>query len=142
MRKKEEATNEKIIDAGGSEIAGKRNAEQLESEHKKHRAWKIGILIVLVFAAVAYVIGTRWEYKRYKVAESNQTDYSNTASYIRFSYNLLKYTPDGVSYINAKGETVWTTGINMKVPVAVASGDYAVVADMNGNTVCVFSTSG
>ena len=52
MRKKEEATNEKIIDAGGSEIAGKRNAEQLESEHKKHRAWKIGILIVLVFAAV------------------------------------------------------------------------------------------
>ena len=47
MRKKEEATNEKIIDAGGSEIAGKRNAEQLESEHKKHRAWKIGILIVL-----------------------------------------------------------------------------------------------
>lgn len=142
MRKKEEATNEKIIDAGGSEIAGKRNAEQLESEHKKHRAWKIGILIVLVFAAVAYVIGTRWEYKGYKVVESNQTDYSNTASYIRFSDNLLKYTPDGVSYINAKGETVWTTGINMKVPVAVASGDYAVVADMNGNTVCVFSTSG
>lgn len=122
MRKKEEATNEKIIDAGGSEIAGKRNAEQLESEHKKHRAWKIGILIVLVFAAVAYVIGTRWEYKGYKVVESNQTDYSNTASYIRFSDNLLKYTPDGVSYINAKGETVWTTGINMKVPVAVASG--------------------
>lgn len=34
MRKKEEATNEKIIDVGGSEIAGKRNAEQLESEHK------------------------------------------------------------------------------------------------------------
>ena len=60
MRKKEEATNEKIIDVGGSEIAGKRNAEQLENEHKKHRAWKIGILIVLVFAAVAYVIGTRW----------------------------------------------------------------------------------
>ena len=98
---------------------GKRNAEQLESEHKKHRAWKIGILIVLVFAAVAYVIGTRWEYKGYKVVESNQTDYSNTASYIRFSDNLLKYTPDGVSYINAKGETVWTTGINMKVPVAL-----------------------
>ena len=97
---------------------------------------------MLVFAAVAYVIGTRWEYKGYKVVESNQTDYSNTASYIRFSDNLLKYTPDGVSYINAKGETVWTTGINMKVPVAVASGDYAVVADMNGNTVCVFSTSG
>jgi len=88
MRKKEEATNEKIIDVGGSEIAGKRNAEQLESEHKKYRAWKIGILIVLVFAAVAYVIGTRWEYKGYKVVESNQTDYSNTSVSVTICSNI------------------------------------------------------
>lgn len=142
MRKKKQNTEEKIIDVGGSEIAGRRNAEQLDIKRKKHQAWKLGILIAFIIAAVVYVIGTRWEYKGYKVVESNQTDYSNTASYIRFSDNLLKYTPDGVSYINAKGETVWTTGINMKVPIAVASGDYAVVADMNGNTVCVFNTSG
>ncbi len=141
MRKKEN-TDEKIIDVGGSQIAGERNAEYVNKKRKKQRITRIIILFLLVAAAVLYVIGTHWEYKGYKVVESNQTDYSNTASYIRFSDNLLKYTTDGVSYINAKGETVWTTGINMKVPVAVASGDYAVVADMNGNTVCVFNTEG
>lgn len=141
MRKKEN-TEEKIIDVGGSQIAGERNAEYVNKKRNKRRIARIVILLLLVAAAVLYVIGTRWEYKGYKVVDSNQTDYSNTANYIRFSDNLLKYTPDGVSYINAKGETVWTTGINMKVPVAVASGDYAVVADMNGNTVCVFSTEG
>lgn len=141
MRKKEN-TDEKIIDVGGSQIAGERNAEYVNKKRKKQRITRTIILFLLVAAAVVYVIGTHWEYKGYKVVESNQTDYSNTASYIRFSDNLLKYTPDGVSYINAKGETVWTTGINMKVPVAVASGDYAVVADMNGNTVCVFNTEG
>lgn len=141
MRKKEN-TDEKIIDVGGSQIAGERNAEYVNKKRKKQRITRIIILFLLVAAAVMYVIGTHWEYKGYKVVESNQTDYSNTASYIRFSDNLLKYTTDGVSYINAKGETVWTTGINMKVPVAVASGDYAVVADMNGNTVCVFNTEG
>lgn len=141
MRKKEN-TDEKIIDVGGSQIAGERNAEYVNKKRKKQWITRIIILFLLVAAAVVYVIGTHWEYKGYKVVESNQTDYSNTASYIRFSDNLLKYTTDGVSYINAKGETVWTTGINMKVPVAVASGDYAVVADMNGNTVCVFNTEG
>ena len=125
MRKKEN-TDEKIIDVGGSQIAGERNAEYVNKKRKKQRITRIIILFLLVAAAVVYVIGTHWEYKGYKVVESNQTDYSNTASYIRFSDNLLKYTTDGVSYINAKGETVWTTGINMKVPVAVASGDYAV----------------
>lgn len=141
MRKKEN-TDEKIIDVGGSQIAGERNAEYVNKKRKKQRITRIIILFLLVAAAVLYVIGTHWEYKGYKVVESNQTDYSNTANYIRFSDNLLKYTTDGVSYINAKGETVWTTGINMKVPVAVASGDYAVVADMDGNTVCVFNTEG
>lgn len=141
MRKKEKA-EEKIIDVGGSRIAGERNADFENKKHKKRLVMRIVVLVLLVVAAVIYMVGTRWQYKGYKVVESNQADYSNTANYIRFSDNLLKYTPDGVSYINAKGETVWTTGINMKVPVAVASGDYAVVADMNGNTVCVFNTEG
>lgn len=142
MRKKEIDTQDNIIDVGGSQIAGERNAEHWNQKQKKHHYVRIVIIFLLIAAFATYMVVTHWEYKGYKIVESNQTDYSNTANYIRFSDNLLKYTPDGVSYINAKGETVWTTGINMKVPVAVASGDYAVVADMNGNTVCVFSTSG
>lgn len=142
MRKKEIDTQDNIIDVGGSRIAGERNAEHWNQKQKKRRYVRIAIILLLIAAFATYMVVTHWEYKGYKIVESNQTDYSNTANYIRFSDNLLKYTPDGVSYINAKGETVWTTGINMKVPVAVASGDYAVVADMNGNTVCVFSTAG
>ena len=116
MRKKEEATNEKIIDAGGSEIAGKRNAEQLESEHKKHRAWKIGILIVLVFAAVAYVIGTRWNIRGIRLLRVTRLIIRIQQAISDSVTNLLKYTPDGVSYINAKGETVWTTGNQYEGP--------------------------
>lgn len=143
MKKKEDNNIEdNVIDVGGSRDAGERNIELQKQEHAKKRFVRIGILACLVIAFVVYTIGKNWEYKGYRVVESNQTDYANTANYIRFSDNLLKYTPDGVSYINKKGETVWTTGINMKVPIAVASGDYAVVADQNGNTVCVFNTEG
>lgn len=142
MKKQKETRQDNIIEVGGSLEAGKRNSIQKQQQHQKRNVVRWTVLAVLLLLLVAYTVLKNWEFKGYKVVESSQTDYTSTANYIRFSDNLLKYTPDGVSYINGKGETVWTTGINMKVPVAVASGDYAVVADMNGNTVCVFSTEG
>ena len=54
-----------------------------------------------------------------------------------FGENLLKYTPDGVSYINENGDVVWTAGNDFKVPIAAVCGDYAVVADKGGNLVAV-----
>lgn len=140
--KQEKTTKDNVINFGGSKEAGERNEELQKQEQSKKRLVGIGVLVCLVIAAVIYMFGRSWEYKGYKVVDCNQTDYANTANYIQFSDNLLKYTPDGVSYINKKGETVWTTGINMKIPVAVSSGDYAVVADQNGNTVCVFNAEG
>ncbi len=142
MRKKENDTKDNIVDAGGSPEAAKRNDEIQKSEERKRKLIFLLICICVIVGIVVFFVSRNRQYKGYKVVESSQTDYENTASYIQFGDNLLKYTPDGVSYINAKGETIWTTGINMKIPMAVSSGDYAVVADMNGNTVCVFSAEG
>ncbi|MGN0391107.1 MAG: DUF5711 family protein, partial [Wujia sp.] len=142
MRKNENDTKDNIVDAGGSPEAAKRNAGIQEAEKQKRRLVFVLVCLCAVVAAAIYFVSRNRQYNGYKVVESSQTDYENTANYIQFSDNLLKYTQDGVSYINSKGETVWTTGINMKIPVAVSSGDYAVVADMNGNTVCIFSAEG
>ncbi|MBR3835101.1 MAG: hypothetical protein IKJ73_12335 [Lachnospiraceae bacterium] len=82
------------------------------------------------------------QYKGYKIVDSNITDYENTANYIEFCSGLLKYTPDGVSYIDANGNTVWSAGVDMKQPVAVVSGKYVAIADLNGNAVGVFNNEG
>ena len=140
MSKKEQKDN--IIRIRGSQEAGERNAEQQQIKNTKKRWTAIGVILCLILGIVIYTISRNWEYKGYKIVESSQTDYENTANYIQFGDNLLKYTSDGASYIDSKGYTVWATGINMKVPVAAVSGDYAVVADMNGNSVCVFNTEG
>ncbi|MBE5945014.1 MAG: hypothetical protein E7258_08890 [Lachnospiraceae bacterium] len=140
MKKKEEKDNVIYVD-GPEEVA----EENLKKKREYTSQKKLGIIILfLVMVAVAiwvYYILNR-EYKGYKVIKTNETNYENTASYIQFSGNLLKYTPDGVSYINANGDTVWVAGIDMKMPVAVASGNYAAVADLNGNVVCVFNNEG
>lgn len=142
MKDNKKNTKGKIVKMNGSEEAAQRNEQLMENRKKRKKMVTLLVLLALVLSCAVVVYLRTLEYKSFKILENSETDYENTASYICFSENLLKYTPDGVSYIDAKGNTVWTTGINMKIPVAVSSGDYAVVADLNGNTVCVFGAQG
>lgn len=131
-----------VVYVDAPEEAAENNKIRSE-ELAKQRKTRVILIIVAIVAVIGviYFLMNR-EYKGYKVIKANDTNYENTANYIQFSGNLLKYTPDGVSYINANGDTVWTAGIDMKMPVAVSSGNYAAVADLNGNVVCVFSNEG
>ncbi len=106
---------------------------------------KAGYVVLLLVAIVCILFATflfNRQYKGYSVVESNVTDYENTANYIEFCSGLLKYTPDGVSYIDGNGNTVWSAGVDMKQPVAVVSGKYVAIADLKGNTVGVFNDEG
>lgn len=136
---KEKQFKENVVYVDGPEEAAKANKSRINSQKKK----MITLLAVLaIVITVVTVMFLNREYKGYKVVKSSETNYENTAGYVQFSGNLLKYTPDGVSYINSNGDTVWSAGIDMKMPMVVVSGNYAVVADMNGNSVCVFSNEG
>ncbi|MBO5426727.1 MAG: hypothetical protein J6A25_14560 [Lachnospiraceae bacterium] len=141
MKKKNNDTDN-VIYVDGPEEAAKSNLKNQNIKRQRNLLLiLIGLFVVIGIIGFIYHMLNR-EYKGYKVLKTNDTNYENTANYIQFSGNLLKYTPDGVSYINANGDTVWTAGIDMKMPVAVASGNYAAVADLNGNVVCVFNNEG
>ncbi len=114
--------------------------EQLTKSQRKASRFLILLLVVAGVAVVTFLFNK--QYKGYKVVESNVTDYENTANYVEFVDGLLKYTPDGVSYIDANGNTVWSAGVDMKQPVAVVSGKYVAIADLSGNTVGVFNDEG
>ena len=131
-----------VIYVDGPKEAAEGNKKRKEELKKKNIILVFFVIVAAIIAGVIIYSVINREYKGYKVLDSNETDYENTASYISFSGNLLKYTPDGVSYISSNGATVWSAGVDMKMPVAVASGNYAVVADLSGNKVCVFSNEG
>lgn len=67
---------------------------------------------------------------------------SSFVSYEIFGDNMIKYTKDGASYIDASGKTVWTQGYEMKTPVISTNGDYAVIADQQGNDLYIFNKEG
>lgn len=140
--KQKKAKDDNVIYVKGSKEAEEQNKsnERKVSRNKSIIGAAIFALAIIILAFVSSLLNK--EYKGYRVVSKMDTNYENTASYIQFGGNLLKYTPDGVSYINRNGDTVWSAGINMKMPMAQARGSYAVVADLNGNSVCVFDTEG
>lgn len=139
---KRQKNKDNVVYMNGSEEAGKENIKRRDTRSRQKTVlFFVGIILAVIMGIVVFKILNR-QYKGYKVVKSNSTAYEKTANYIKYNGNLLKYTPDGVSYINSNGDTVWSAGINMNMPVAKTSGKYAVVADMSGNSVCIFNNEG
>lgn len=76
-------------------------------------------------------------------AESSKTvSDSSFINFVMFGDNMLKYTKDGASYIDASGKTIWTQGYEMKTPIVNVNGDYAVIADQQGNEMYICNKEG
>lgn len=134
--------NDNVVFVNGPDEAKQHNAELIRKSKRKNRYIVVVLIAIVAISVVIIYSLLNREYKGYKVLESNETTYENTANYTQFAGNLLKYTPDGVSYINKNGDAVWMAGLGMKMPIVVTKGNYAVIADMNGNAVSVFSNEG
>lgn len=142
MKRNRDADTDNVVYVNGPDEAKQNNNRISERVRKQKRIMFLLIVGCLAVIGIVVVAILNREYKGYRIVEQNETNYESTAAYIEFAGNLLKYTPDGVSYINNNGDTVWSAGVDMMMPMAVTSGNYAVLADMSGNTVYVFNTDG
>ena len=105
----------------------------------------LGAAIVLI---VVGLISAYWRYSAIKTYEdfdtvkTVETSGDNIADYLVFAGNVLKVTKDGASYIDENGLVKWDVSYAMKMPKAEVCGEYAIVADMNGKDVYIFTTEG
>jgi len=82
------------------------------------------------------------QYIEYEVRWEQELAEGSFASYVRYGTNVIKYSRDGASYINDKGEAVWSEAYEMRSPLAVVSGDYAAIADREGRSIYIFDVKG
>ena len=135
--------NDNVIYVSGSEETRRTNEARNAARRRNSSILAVSILVLVVVVLVGvYVYFKMKTYKGIKVVASNDTVYDSNADYLQFGDNVLKYTPDGVSYINKSGDVVWTAGEDFKVPIASVCGDYAIVADKGGNLVAVYGLEG
>lgn len=131
-----------------------------EIVHKAHRrvVWK-RLTIFLILAALAAVAAfVLFRYDRYHhftdyqvMWQKNFTNEAQEAAvqgegsfcaYKDFGGGVLKYTKDGASFIDAQGKVVWIQSYGMKSPVAAINGEYAAIADQQGNSIYICNKSG
>lgn len=123
----------------------------------------LAVFVILAAAALAFGVyryQSDFGFTDYDVSWEKSMRYADTAegaaqadagfavsesSFVNFVYfgdNMLKYTKDGATYIDASGKNIWTQSYEMKTPIVNINGDYAAIADQQGNQIFICNTDG
>ncbi len=108
---------------------------------KRGRKWLLFLLLLLALAAAGGVFYFQ-TYTNIQVLDTYAIANAADSSYEMFLDGVLKYSRDGVSYLDRKGEEQWNQSYQMKDPFVSLNDASAVVADRGGNDMMVFQEEG
>lgn len=110
---------------------------------KVHWQRMVIVILFLVLGAFTWFYYQRnYMFTSYKTVWETGISEGSLVGYEMFGNNVLKVTKDGVSYIDDKGKNIWMESYEMKNPTVSVNGDYAAIADMQGNSIYICNTSG
>lgn len=132
------------------EIYDKEEGSSQDIVRKAHRRTikrRLILFLILAFCLAAGAFaGIRYmkfhSYVQYQIAWEKKMDEGSFVKYENFGSNVLKYSKDGASYIDAQGKTVWMQSFEMKNPIASVNGDFVAIADQQGNSIYICDKSG
>ena len=112
-------------------------------KRKRHFGWVLLVLLLICAGLGGYwFIQQKRTYNDYEVVSTAKGNNATQMSYLAYNGSFLKYSKEGISYLDKDGTVLWMESYKMKQPVAVVSGSYVAVADLNGNSVYIFNESG
>ncbi len=120
--------------------------EELQEEAAEKKAKNKKILIRVALASVL-VLGILVAVYLHTFTSANTvTSYHAEAasnnSYYQFADGVLKYSRDGIVYLNRKNEEIWNHPYQIKNPMVESYEETAMVADKGGNYIAVFDEKG
>lgn len=119
--------------------------EQEQFEKARKKRWKKTALIAAVVVALAvgvYLLINLQTYTSARALDTYTVSGASGSAYEQFADGVLKYSRDGISYLNQHGKEMWNQPYQMKNPVVDVNGSSAAVADKGGNAVLVFNEEG
>ena len=101
------------------------------------------VATVLLLGAIFFVLYQRNRtFDSFEIVNTYYFEETGVMSYETYLDNVVRYSKDGISYVNAKGEVVWSSAYQMKMPKVCVNKEYVVAADFNGNEVYLFDSEG
>lgn len=138
LQKKEKRAKVDLVDEESGE--GENAVGKLLQQKVWTKAAVAVIAAIVIVVVCIFFVNTN--YNDYEVVEETGVKNASIVDYIPYQNSLLKFSRDGAVYVDEKGELVWNETFAMKMPAADVSGEYAAIADLNGNDVYVFNKEG
>lgn len=147
VRESEESVD-KLADEIMTELNSEGNSvEELEVQVREQRLrFRRRTVIIVAVAAIAaaalFLLVNLQTYTKARVSDTYKIRGVSDSNYEEFVGGVLKYSRDGVSYLNRKGEEQWNQPCQIKNPFVDINEVSAVVADKGGNDIMIFQREG
>lgn len=123
------------------------NLEKLKAnarrrKRKKARRYMIAAVLAIMIIVGTYLLVKNQSYTGIREAASYGDETSDSNRYAQFGKGIVRYSRDGIVYLNRKNEEQWIWPCQMKNPVIDVSEETFAVADSEGNSILVFTEEG
>jgi len=129
-------------------IRGKSEAEaELSRKIRRHRIQSVLriLLIVAIVAGLAAFLITQYKnqvFSGYVITRHGEMTALESTSYLQNNNSVIRYSKDGISCTDMKGEVVWNLTYEMQSPIVRTADGYVAVGDYNGHIIYLVDKSG
>ena len=105
--------------------------------------WLSIIVVILLFVGIGvYIFQTHRTYDKVRVLSTVALERENGEKYVKFWDGILKYSKDGVVFLDKKGKEQWKSSYQMQNPIVSVNGKSAVIVDKGANDLVVLQKQG
>ena len=133
-----------IMDNTEDEETQMAKLEEQVREHKKKRRRKIllAVILIAIVSVGIYLFIHLQTYTSVRVADTYTDAGSTDSNYKEFSEGVIRYSRDGMAYLDRQGEEKWNQAYQIKSPAVITGDESAVIFDKGGNDIVVFQKDG
>lgn len=145
---KDQDPTDKIVDRILGELRKEDHPEteaMEEAKRQKRKRWKKTGIIAGSIVAVSigiYLLINLQTYTSVRIVDTYPVSGAASNEYKQFADGVLKYSRDGISYLDQKGSEVWNQPYQIQNPVVDVNETSGAVADKGGNAILVFNEEG
>lgn len=145
---KDQDPTDKIVDRILGELRKEDHPEteaMEEAKRQKRKRWKkTGIIAgsILAVSIGSYLLINLQTYTSVRTVDTYPVSGAASNEYKQFADGVLKYSRDGISYLDQKGSEVWNQPYQIQNPVVDVNETSGAVADKGGNAILVFNEEG
>lgn len=145
---KDQDPTDKIVDRILGELRKEDHPEMEameEAKRQKRKRWKkTGIIAgsILAVSIGIYLLINLQTYTSVRTVDTYPVSGAASNEYKQFADGVLKYSRDGISYLDQKGSEVWNQPYQIQNPVVDVNETSGAVADKGGNAILVFDEEG